>query len=125
MSTQRPDQGPAASLREFLDRWSWYRTLSLELRSLVLDTATERTASPGEYIARAGEPATHWYGLMRGILHMYVVGVDGTETSLYCMRKGEWGGEGSLSRRYRRNSAGSFPTRRARNAAGKSARHGV
>lgn len=81
---------------EFLERWEWYREMPDELRSLILKTATERTAAPGEYIARAGEPCTHWYGLMRGLLQMYVVDSDGADTTLYCMHEGEWGGDGSL-----------------------------
>lgn len=38
----------------------------------------------------------HWYGLMQGFLQMYVLGADGAETTLYCLREGQWGGEGSL-----------------------------
>ncbi|MBP0621156.1 Crp/Fnr family transcriptional regulator [Cupriavidus consociatus] len=88
--------GISAGVLEFLLRQQWYLKLSAELRSLVLDTIEERTAGPGEYIARAGEPSTYWYGLIRGFLQMYVVGADGSETTLYCQREGEWGGEGSL-----------------------------
>lgn len=86
-------------MREFLERWPWYSALSAELRALVLNTVSERTAGPGDYIARSGEPSTHWYGLIRGFLQMYVVGSDGAETTLYCMREGEWGGDGSLLKR--------------------------
>ncbi len=96
MNTRTTEQAPVASLPEFLETWQWYRALSAELRSLTLETAIERTAAPGEYIARSGEPSTHWYGLLRGILQMYVAGSDGAETTLYCLREGEWGGEGSL-----------------------------
>jgi len=100
-----PNEEPAASAEEqaafanvsdFLEQWPWYRALSPELRALTLQTSTGRAAEAGEYIARAGEPSTHWYGLMRGFLQMYVVGADGAETTLYCMRQGEWGGDGSL-----------------------------
>jgi CRP/FNR family transcriptional regulator, cyclic AMP receptor protein len=96
MSTSTSEPVLSASLREFLERWPWYRALSAELRSLVLNTVFERTASPGDYIARSGEPSAHWYGLIHGFLQMYVVGADGAETTLYCMHEGEWGGEGSL-----------------------------
>ena len=84
------------SLLSFLERWPWYHALSPELRSLVMQTATERVAETGEYIARAGTPCTDWYGLMQGFLQMYVTGARGAETTLYCLREGEWGGEGSL-----------------------------
>ena len=87
---------PTPSIAEFLERWDWYRTLPPELRALTLQTATEKMAEPGDYIAREGMPSLHWYGVLRGYLQMYVVGADGAETTLYCMREGEWGGDGSL-----------------------------
>jgi CRP-like cAMP-binding protein len=96
MATSEPGRSPPAGLLPFLERWPWYHALSAELRSLVLATTTERMAAPGEYIARAGEPCLHWYGLLRAFLQMYVAGSDGSETTLYCLREGQWGGEGSL-----------------------------
>jgi CRP/FNR family cyclic AMP-dependent transcriptional regulator len=96
MVTQAIEPGAAPSLAEFLEGWAWYLAHTPELRALVLNTTTERMASPGEYIARAGEPCAHWYGVSRGYLQMYVVGPDGDETTLYCLREGEWGGDGSL-----------------------------
>lgn len=96
MATSEPRQARPAELLPFLESWSWYRALPTELQSLLLGTTTERMAAPGEYIARAGEPCLHWYGLLRGFLQMYVLGPDGAETTLYCLREGQWGGEGSL-----------------------------
>ena len=87
---------PVTGLQEFLEKWPWFRTLSPELRALTQTTAIARTVSSGEYVARAGEPCNHWYGLMHGFLQMYVVSADGAETTLYCLREGEWGGDGSL-----------------------------
>jgi CRP/FNR family transcriptional regulator, cyclic AMP receptor protein len=83
-------------LAEFLESFSWFKGLPIDLKVLVRETTAERDAGAGEYLARAGEPSTHWFGLIRGILQMYVVGSDGAETTLYCMREGEWGGDGSL-----------------------------
>ncbi|HSV60034.1 MAG TPA: Crp/Fnr family transcriptional regulator [Variovorax sp.] len=96
MSITAPPQAPAAGFPEFLERWPWYRALPADLQRLILQTTVERTAAAGEYIARAGEPCMHWYGLMQGFLQMYVLGADGAETTLYCLREGQWGGEGSL-----------------------------
>ncbi len=91
-----PSELTSSGVLEYMERWPWFISLPPELRALTLDTAVERTAESGEFIARAGRPSTHWYGLIRGILQMYVVGADGAETTLYCQREGEWGGEGSL-----------------------------
>ncbi|MBV7429312.1 Crp/Fnr family transcriptional regulator [Acidovorax sp. sif0715] len=81
---------------DFLESSAWYRVLSPELQAVVLRTASERITVPGELVAHRGQPCTHWYGLVRGFLQMYVVASDGAETTLYCLREGEWGGEGSL-----------------------------
>jgi len=96
MSTPSPGLKSSDSLQEFLKRWGWFLTLPETLRQLVLETACIRSATAGEYIARAGEPSAHWYGLIHGFLQMYVLGSSGGETTLHCMREGEWGGEGSL-----------------------------
>lgn len=87
---------PPAGLLPFLARWPWYHALPPALQQLLLDTTTERTAAAGEFIARAGEPCLHWYGLASGLLQMYVLSADGSETTLYCLREGQWGGDGSL-----------------------------
>jgi CRP/FNR family cyclic AMP-dependent transcriptional regulator len=84
---------------DFLQKWPWYRTLPEALRVLALQGATFKTANAGDYIARAGEPSNHWYGVIDGFLQMYVVNAEGAETTLSCIRKGEWGGEGSLLKR--------------------------
>ncbi|WP_159914593.1 Crp/Fnr family transcriptional regulator [Pantoea sp. 18069] len=83
-------------IADFLAPWDWFRALSPELRLLTQQTAVTRSAQAGDYIAREGMPSTHWYGVMQGCLQMYVAGADGSETTLYCMREGEWGGDGSL-----------------------------
>jgi len=89
-------KAPATDALAFLETWDWYRALPPELRTLTRETATARTAEPGDYIARVGEPSLHWYGVIRGYLQMYVAGPDGAQTTLYCLREGEWGGDGSL-----------------------------
>ena len=94
-----PAQAPTVSASDFLNRWSWYLGLPSDLQQLVQDTIIERRSAAGEYIARAGEPCLHWYGVVRGFLQMYVSGADGTETTLYCVGDGRWAGEGSLLKR--------------------------
>lgn len=84
------------SITSFLESWAWYKNLPSELRELTRRTCREQYAEPGDYIAREGMPSTHWYGLLKGYLQMYVVGANGSETTLYCLREGEWGGDGSL-----------------------------
>lgn len=80
----------------FLERWPWYHALPTPLRDEALYGSSFRAANAGDYVARAGEPSNHWYGVIDGFLQMYVVNAQGSETTLSCIRKGEWGGEGSL-----------------------------
>ena len=95
-------QASPPSLLEFLGSSPWYPPLPAELKRLTLDTTVERTAAAGEFIARAGDPCMHWYGVVHGFLQMYVSGADGTETTLYCVGQGRWAGEGSLLKKERR-----------------------
>lgn len=101
MSTRMNKTEPRQSLPEFLESWQWFRSLPADLRALVLQTATERIAIGGEFIARAGEPTSHWYGVIRGYLQMYVVGPDGAETTLFCLPERSWGADGTLLKKER------------------------
>jgi CRP-like cAMP-binding protein len=96
MSTHARLQPSAVGIPEFLESRAWYRALPAGTQRLVRETAVARTVAAGEFIARSGEPCLHWYGVMRGFLQMYVLGSDGAETTLYCVREGEWCGDGSL-----------------------------
>lgn len=80
----------------FLKSCAWFTALPPEQQTLAVRSSIEKIGTPGEIIARAGEPCLHWYGLIRGFLQMYLAGPDGNDTTLYCMREGEWGGDGSL-----------------------------
>ena len=77
----------------------WFGDLPEPMRSLVLETAFERTVKVGECIAHAGEPSLHWFGVVHGLLHFSMSDIDGNETTLHCVRESEWGGEGSLLKR--------------------------
>lgn len=95
-----PSPSPTATgLADFLGEAPWFRALPDELRALVRRTAVDRSVDAGAFVARVGEPSLHWFGVIRGCLQMYVVGPAGTETTLYCLRQGDWGGDGSLLKR--------------------------
>ena len=93
---------PGPDIRDFLEKCSWFRVLPSDLRAMTLESAVEMTVAAGESVAKAGATSTHWYGLMQGLLHMRVMGAAGTQTTLGCLREGEWGGEGSLLKREKR-----------------------
>ncbi|EJE53367.1 cAMP-binding protein [Acidovorax sp. CF316] len=95
----KADAGSASSVADFLEKWPWFHTLSEELRKMTLETSLELTVPASEYVARAGEPSSYWYGVISGHLQMYIVGPAGDETTLYYLREGEWCGDGSLLKR--------------------------
>lgn len=86
-------------LKSHLLSSAWFKSLSSTHQQLVATTAREISAQPGESVALAGEPSAYWLGVIFGFLKMYISEPEGSETILYCMCKGEWGGEGSLLKR--------------------------
>ena len=94
MATATPES--ATRVARLLAGVPWFAALPFELRRQVLATTVEREASAGEYIAHAGEPCRHWFGVVHGVLQMYVASSDGSETTLCCVGQGQWCGDGSL-----------------------------
>ena len=86
----------ADALTDFLAAAPWYQAIPAESRALVRSHALLKQVAAGDCLARAGEPSTHWYGVLEGVLQMYVMGPGGEETTLFCLQQGEWGGDGSL-----------------------------
>lgn len=84
------------TLASFLNAAGWYRALALNHQKLVLSKAQLREIAAGDCLAHAGDPSEHWYGVLRGLLQMYVVGAEGDATTLFCLQQDEWGGDGSL-----------------------------
>lgn len=83
-------------LVDFLNRAYWYQTIAPHDQELVMSTAQLLEIGTGECLVEMGQYSMHWYGLAEGLLQMYLIGSDGSATTLYCMQKDEWGGDGSL-----------------------------
>lgn len=79
----------------------WCAALAPDELQLVLRSSAEKTVRAGEYIVRAGDPAAHWFGMIDGLVQMYVIGADGRDTTLAWIPPGTWCGEGSLLKRER------------------------
>lgn len=97
-----PALQPQQPLRHVLEQADWYRLLPESDRELVQRTSSEKFAQAGQFLMHAGDPSTHWMGIIEGLVQMYVVTPQGRETVLSCVGKGEWCGEGSLLKRERR-----------------------
>lgn len=75
---------------------AWAAVLTPEERGQVQATLVERQVPAGGYVARMGEPATHWIGLAQGLLKMSVASADGAQSTLSGLTTSGWFGEGSL-----------------------------
>jgi CRP/FNR family cyclic AMP-dependent transcriptional regulator len=80
----------------------WGRLLERYELERVLATASERKVAAHGYVARMGEPATHWIGLAEGLLKMSVAAADGRVSTLTGVSTAAWFGEGSLIKRENR-----------------------
>jgi CRP/FNR family transcriptional regulator, cyclic AMP receptor protein len=90
------------TLRRAVATSSWGRVLTPEEFDRVVATSSERTVPAQGYAARMGEPATHWIGLIEGLLKMSVTSSDGRVSTLSGVTAAAWFGEGSLIKRERR-----------------------
>lgn len=87
------------SLTDTICNSAWGQALTPAERAQVLETAVERQVPTDGYVARMGEPATHWIGLIEGFLKMSVTSADGRVSTLTGVSTAAWFGEGSLLKR--------------------------
>jgi CRP-like cAMP-binding protein len=78
---------------------AWARGLTAEEMERVLATVQDKQVPAAGYVARMGEPATHWIGLAEGLLKMSVASADGRVSTLSGVSTAAWFGEGSLIKR--------------------------
>ena len=97
-------QRRADAKQAFVRNSDWARDVCQGTLDNLLAATSVRELQAGEVLCRQGEPATHWYGIMHGLLRQDTLCEDGTVTSLTAGPMGIWVGEGALllrqSRRY-------------------------
>lgn len=91
-----PCAAPSVPLADFLRLSVWGRALDAAQRAVVLAAAQERRVPAGCCVARMGEPAGHWLGIVEGLVKMSVLAADGRTASLTGAAAGAWFGEGSV-----------------------------
>lgn len=89
-------------VRRTIETSTWGRLLTTEEFDRVVATTSERMVPAQGYAARMGEPATHWIGLVEGLLKMSVTSADGRVSTLSGVTTAAWFGEGSLIKREKR-----------------------
>jgi CRP-like cAMP-binding protein len=86
----------ALQLDSMLKRSVWAKWISSDEFEFLRASAFEVRVHRGADVARAGEPATHWTGVIDGFLKMSTTLADGKTSSLSGVTAGGWVGEGSL-----------------------------
>ena len=93
---------PAGSeLSAFVRSSVWGRRLCERDLAMVLAAAREARFRKGESVVRLGDAASHWVGLIDGLVVQHVFGPDGKIGALTSAFAGVWFGEGTLMRRGR------------------------
>ncbi len=78
------------------DAAQWFSLLTPEHQQRVLQDITVAHYGNGALIARKGESADHWIGVMDGLIRISVGNADGKVASLTGIPVGGWLGEGSI-----------------------------
>jgi CRP-like cAMP-binding protein len=86
-------------VHKYLLSAEWLQLLPQVSRDRVLIDAYERTYQQREFVARQGEPAATWLGVMDGLLKVSTVTPHGKSVMFTAVPGGSWIGEGSVLKR--------------------------
>jgi CRP-like cAMP-binding protein len=87
---------PSLSLAELLQRSVWYPGLPAPMQQVVAQRMQERPVAAGAVLLLHGGTATHWHGVLEGVLKWSATTPDGRSVTLGGLTAGSWFGEGSL-----------------------------
>lgn len=94
--TKSPRRTPALTVHELLHRSAWHAQLDASARREVALATQERIIFAGSELSHHGGTATHWYGVLDGLLKWSTSSRDGRAVTLGGFTAGSWFGEGSL-----------------------------
>lgn len=84
------------SLSEFLESSDWYVRLTPDQQLWVSQRMTARSVTAGEYLAAAGQIATHGYTVLHGLLAWSEGNAEGAEITTGALLSGSWFGHATL-----------------------------
>lgn len=95
---KKNEEEPSMTLLQLLMSSTWYSVLSEETRQRVLEEMREEIVPTGSTVWQVGETPRNWHGVMRGLLSVSMMTIDGTSTSHGALSIGAWFGEASIVR---------------------------
>ena len=94
--TRNAHATPALTAHDLLHGSAWYGRLDAGARREVTLAVQERAISAGGELSHHGGTASHWYGVLDGIVKWSIAARDGRAVTLGGFTTGSWFGEGSL-----------------------------
>lgn len=85
-----------SACREALRKAAWMGGLTEELRRRALEETLIRAVPEHSFVCRRGEPVTHWFGVLEGLVKVNSVSPEGKSVTFIGIPPGGWFGEGSL-----------------------------
>src|SRR6185436_4652253 len=85
-----------ATLANFLRTAPWAAALSAEQLQRLEREVTERSFPAEAYLCHRGEPATHWIGVIEGLVKLQTSAPNGKPVTFTGIATGGWFGEGSV-----------------------------
>lgn len=80
----------------FLRGQAWFSQLSVPLAKVVEETVQAQSRKAADPVYLEGDPATHWVGVMNGLLKMCSSSPSGKMTTIAIVSQNDWIGEASL-----------------------------
>lgn len=90
------DPQPSLTVAELLQHSVWYPALPEPMQREVAALTQERPVAAGAMLLLHGGTATHWHGVLDGVLKWSATTPDGRSVTLGGLTAGSWFGEGSL-----------------------------
>jgi len=85
-----------SKLAQALAAAAWAAVLTPEQRSRVERDTVSREMPEGSYVCRKGDTASHWNGVLIGLIKIAAVSLSGKLTTFSGVPAGGWFGEGSI-----------------------------
>lgn len=82
--------------RDWLENETWVTKLAAPAKDRVMADSYELAFNQGALVARKGDVANAWMGVVEGLLKISAVQRSGKVVMFTCIPEGGWGGEGSV-----------------------------
>jgi CRP-like cAMP-binding protein len=87
---------PRTPVYMFLREQPWFETLPHNAKDTVVQETTLHKVDKGGLVLGTGQPITHWFGVLSGMVKLQSASGDGKVSAFLGVPTGDWFGEGSV-----------------------------